>query len=73
MIKFEMCVSMCYMGILKNFFVFTTILILELHDTVALPIIFLVDTNMFLHMNEDMHLYVPRTDLGIVNLGVFCT
>ena len=71
MIKFVMCVSMCYMGILKIFFVFTTILMLELHERVALPIIFLVDTIMFLHMNEDMHLYVPRTALGIVNSSAF--
>ena len=71
MIKFVMCVSMCYMGILKKKFVFTTILILELHERVALPVLYLVDTIMFLHMNEDMHLYVPRTALGIVNLGVF--
>ena len=68
-----MCVSMCYMGILYVFFVYITILISELHETVALPVLNLVDTNMFLHMNEDMHLYVPRTHLGVVNLGVFST
>ena len=67
-----MCFYVIY-GYFEKKIVFTTILILELHDTVALPMIFLVDTNMFLHMNEDMHLYVPKTDLGIVNLGVFYT